>query len=73
VSHHKQRASKDNGEQQHRWPAYNVNVARAQASIEGLFQHTRLIATIEAEQRTLRLAILTWTHAIEGGIHECKN
>jgi hypothetical protein len=50
-----------------------VNVARAQASIEGLFQHTRLIATIEAEQRTLRLAILTWTHAIEGGIHECKN
>jgi len=30
-------------EQQHRWPAYNVNIAPPQASTVGLFQQTRLI------------------------------
>src|SRR2546428_10953501 len=46
VSHHKQQASKCNGEQQHRvlWPAYNLNIAPPQASTEGLFQQTRAIA-----------------------------
>jgi len=43
VSHHKQQASQCNGEQQHRWAAYNVNPAPAQASTEGLFQQTQLI------------------------------
>src|SRR5215467_11080215 len=48
VSHHEQ-ASKRNREQQHRvlWPAYNPNLAARQASTEGLFQQTRLIAEIE--------------------------
>src|SRR6266436_1555482 len=48
VSHHKQQASKCNGEQQHRvlWPAYNLNIAPPQASIEGLFQQTRLFSTV---------------------------
>src|SRR5215472_6056410 len=45
VSHHKQQASQCNAEQQHRWAAYNLNPAPAQASTEGLFQQTRLIAT----------------------------
>src|SRR5437660_1495207 len=47
VSHHEQQASKCNGEQQHRalWPAYNLNIAPPQASTEGLFQQTRLIAS----------------------------
>src|SRR5262249_459894 len=39
-----QQASTCNGEQQHRWPAYNVNVALLQASTKGLFQHTRLLS-----------------------------
>src|SRR5215831_17271905 len=43
VSHHKQQASQCNGEQQHRWAAYNVNPAPAQASTEGLFQQTQAI------------------------------
>src|SRR5262252_7401858 len=47
VSHHKQQASQCNGEQQHRWAAYNVNPAPAQASTEGLFQQTRLLATVD--------------------------
>src|SRR5215469_5870158 len=47
VSHHEQ-ASKANREQQHRvlWPAYNPNLATRQASTEGLFQQTRLIAEV---------------------------
>src|SRR5439155_20176776 len=46
VSHHKQQASKCNGEQQHRvlWPAYNLNIAPPQASTEGLFQQTQVKA-----------------------------
>jgi hypothetical protein len=49
VSHHEQQASKCGGEQQHRelWPAYNVNLAPLQASIEGLFQQTRLFSTVD--------------------------
>jgi hypothetical protein len=52
VSHHHQQASKWNGEQQHRelWPAYNPNIAPPQASTEGLFQQTRLIATVSTER-----------------------
>jgi hypothetical protein len=52
VSHHQQQASKWNGEQQHRelWPAYNPNIAPPQASTEGLFQQTRLIATVSTER-----------------------
>jgi len=48
VSHHEQQASECNGEQQHRelWPTYNLNVAPPQASTEGLFQQTHLIATL---------------------------
>src|SRR5215831_20199440 len=48
VSHHEQ-ASKANREQQHRvlWPAYNPDLAPRQASTEGLFQQTRLIASVE--------------------------
>jgi hypothetical protein len=38
VSHHEQQASERCSEQQHRWPAYNLNVASPQASTEGLFQ-----------------------------------
>src|SRR6266566_3120584 len=52
VSHHKQQASKCNGEQQHRvlWPAYNLNIAPPQASTEGLFQQTQAITpTITGE------------------------
>ena len=51
VSHHAQQASKYVGEQQHRllWPAYNPNLA--QASTEGLFQHTRLFATVSLASR----------------------
>src|SRR5262249_3530182 len=45
VSHHERQASKRCSEQQHRWPAYNVNVAPLQALTERLFQHTRLIST----------------------------
>src|SRR5215469_4157651 len=47
VSHHKQQASQCNGEQQHRWAAYNVNPAPAQASTEGLFQQTLSISLID--------------------------
>src|SRR5215813_9077799 len=51
VSHHEQ-ASKANREQQHRvlWPAYNPDLAPRQASTEGLFQQTRLIAEIDFVQ-----------------------
>src|SRR5215469_10241952 len=45
VSHHKQQASQCNAEQQHRWAAYNLNPAPAQASTEGLFQQTRLVSS----------------------------
>ncbi|MGA9861813.1 MAG: hypothetical protein WBQ19_06845, partial [Terriglobales bacterium] len=46
-----QQASKGNGEKRHRelWPAYNVNAAPPQASTEGLFQQTRLIAPVIVE------------------------
>jgi hypothetical protein len=46
VSHHEQQTSERNDEQQHRelWPAYNPNVVLPQASIEGLFQQTRLLS-----------------------------
>src|SRR6185312_9368845 len=45
ASHHEQKASKCYGEQQH-WPAYNPKLAPPQASTEGLFQHTRLLAIV---------------------------
>src|SRR5215831_15475347 len=50
VSHHEQ-ASKANREQQHRvlWPAYNPNLAPRQASTEGLFQQTLLVASIDKQ------------------------
>src|SRR5215472_7632975 len=47
VSHHEQQASEHCTEQQHRWPAYNANLAPPQASTEGLFQQTRLLTSTE--------------------------
>src|SRR5262249_46202720 len=46
VSHHERQASKRCSEQQHRWPAYNVNVAPLQALTERLFQHTQAISQL---------------------------
>ena len=49
VSHHEQQASERGNQQQHRqlWPAYSVNSAALQESTQGLFQQTRLLATVE--------------------------
>jgi hypothetical protein len=46
VSHHEQQASKHCRKQQHRWPAYNLNLAPPQAATDGLFQQTRLISKV---------------------------
>jgi len=50
MSHHEQQASEHGDEQQHLWPAYNLNLAPPQASTQGLFQQPLdLTSTIQAQ------------------------
>jgi len=71
VAHHEQRASQWNGELQHHWPAYNVNLTWLQASTEGLFQQTRLFSSVICGKGQF-IRITTVTTASSQQLHQTE-